>query len=478
MQKILIVDDERSMRELLQLVFRRAGYSVQVAENGNEALERIKQDVIDIVVSDVKMPDCTGIELLKQIRQFSSDTVFILMTAFATIETARQAFKLGADDFIQKPFDVEELKIIVNNASERKQLRQENALLRRELRERNSVKNLVGRSPRMQAVYDMIQIVAANTSTVLVTGESGTGKELVARALHDCGPRASHPFVSVNCGAFTETLLESELFGYMKGSFTGAVANQKGLFEAASGGSIFLDEIGETSLSMQVKLLRVIQERKIRRVGGTEEIPIDVRIIAATNRDLNKLMEEGRFREDLYYRISVIPIELPPLRQRREDIRELAHYFLDKFKRNGNKPNLQLAEETLHYLDLYSFPGNVRQLEHIIERAVALETGDTILPSKLPELVLNYNPDKISIDHELPDHGIDLDTFLSELEKSYVLRALQRTTGNQTKAAELLGLSVRSLRHLLDKHSIRETASVLRATERYGVGVENRPEAS
>ena len=478
MQKILIVDDERSMRELLQLVFRRAGYTVLVAENGNEALERIKQDVIDIVVSDVKMPDCTGIELLKQIRHISSDTVFILMTAFATIETARQAFKLGADDFIQKPFDVEELKIIVNNASERKQLRQENALLRRELRERNSVKNLVGRSPRMQAVYDMIQIVAANTSTVLVTGESGTGKELVARALHDCGPRASQPFVSVNCGAFTETLLESELFGYMKGSFTGAVANQKGLFEAASGGSIFLDEIGETSLSMQVKLLRVIQERKIRRVGGTDEIPIDVRIIAATNRDLNKMMEEGRFREDLFYRISVIPIELPPLRQRREDIRELALYFLDKFKRNGGKPNLQLAEETLHYLDLYSFPGNVRQLEHIIERAVALETGDVILPTKLPELVLNYNPDKISNEHELPDRGIDLDTFLSELEKSYVLRALQRTTGNQTKAAELLGLSVRSLRHLLDKHSIRETASVLRATERYGVGVESRPEAS
>src|SRR5882724_674695 len=478
MQKILIVDDERSMRELLQLVFRRAGYTVVVAENGTEALERIKQDVIDIVVSDVKMPDCTGIELLKQIRMISSDTVFIFMTAFATIETARQAFKLGADDFIQKPFDVEELKIIVNNASERKQLRQENALLRRELRERNSDKNLVGRSPRMQAVYDMIQIVAANSSTVLVTGESGTGKELVARALHDCGPRASQPFVSVNCGAFTETLLESELFGYMKGSFTGAVANQKGLFEAASGGSIFLDEIGETSLSMQVKLLRVIQERKIRRVGGTEEIPIDVRIIAATNRDLNKLMEEGRFREDLFYRISVIPIELPPLRQRREDIRELAHYFLDKFKRSGNKPNLQLAEETLHYLDLYSFPGNVRQLEHIIERAVALETTDVVLPAKLPELVLNYNPDKISNEHDLPDQGIDLDTFLSELEKSYVLRALQRTNGNQTRAAELLGMSVRSLRHLLDKHSIRETASVLRASERYGVHVESRAEAT
>src|SRR5581483_10791548 len=373
MQKILIVDDERSMRELLQLVFRRAGYQVIVAENGNDALDRIKKDVIDIVVSDVKMPDSNGIELLKQIRALSSETVFVLMTAFATIETARQAFKLGADDFIQKPFDVEELKIIVRNALERKQLRQENALLKRELRERNSVKNLIGRSPRMQAVYDMIQIVASNTSTVLITGESGTGKELVARALHDCGPRASAAFVSVNCGAFTETLLESELFGYMKGAFTGAVGNQKGLFEAASGGSIFLDEIGEMSLAMQVKLLRVIQERKIRRVGGTEEISIDVRIIAATNRDLNKLMEEGRFREDLFYRISVIPIELPALRQRREDIRELAFHFLDKFKRSSGKPNLQISEEALRYLDSYSFPGNVRQLEHIIERAVALE---------------------------------------------------------------------------------------------------------
>jgi two-component system response regulator PilR (NtrC family) len=327
----------------------------------------------------------------------------------------------------------------------------------------------------MQTVYDMIQIVATNSSTVLITGESGTGKELVARALHDCGPRASQPFVSVNCGAFTETLLESELFGYMKGSFTGANGNQKGLFEAASGGSIFLDEIGETSLSMQVKLLRVIQERKIRRVGGTEEIAVDVRIIAATNRNLNKMMEEGRFREDLFYRVSVIPIELPALRQRREDIRELALYFLDKFKRAGNKPNLQLSEESLRYLDMYSFPGNVRQLEHIIERAVALETGDMILPARLPELVLNYNPDRITHEHELPDNGIDLDAFLSELEKSYVLRALQRTSGNQTKAADLLGLSVRSLRHLLDKHSIRETASVLRATERFGV--ESRAEA-
>jgi two-component system response regulator PilR (NtrC family) len=478
MQKILIVDDERSMRELLQVVFRRAGYSVSVAENGNDALEKIKRDVIDVVVSDVKMPDSNGIDLLKQIRALSSDTVFVLMTAFATIETARQAFKLGADDFIQKPFDVEELKIIVNNATERKQLRQENALLRRELRERNSVKNLIGRSPRMQAVYDMIQIVAANSSTILITGESGTGKELVARALHDCGPRASAPFVSVNCGAFTETLLESELFGYMKGAFTGAVGNQKGLFEAASGGSIFLDEIGEMSLSMQVKLLRVIQERKIRRVGGTEELGIDVRIIAATNRDLNKLMEEGRFREDLFYRVSVIPIELPPLRQRREDIRELAFHFLDKFKRNSGKPNLQISEEALRCLDSYSFPGNVRQLEHIIERAVALETGDSILPSRLPELVLNYNPDRITADLELPDHGIDLDAFINEMEKSYVLRALQRTGGNQTKAADLLGLSVRSLRHLLDKHAIRETASVLRASERFSPPVESRPEAT
>ncbi|HEX8116757.1 MAG TPA: sigma-54 dependent transcriptional regulator, partial [Pyrinomonadaceae bacterium] len=323
MANLLIVDDEPGMRQLLSHVFGRAGHSVRSAENGTKALEQLRQAPADLVISDVKMPDMNGIELLRRLREFLPDAAVVMMTAFATVETAREAFKLGADDFIQKPFDVDELKLFAEKALERLRLLQENRAFKRAQRDRARLDQIIGHSQKMQAVYQMIETVAQVQSTVLITGESGTGKEMVARAIHNLSPRSDKPFMPINCGAFTETLLESELFGYTRGAFTGATANRKGLFEAADKGTIFLDEIGEMSPTMQVKLLRVLQERKVRPVGAHEELSVDTRVIAATNRDLAAMVKQGSFREDLFYRVSVIPIELPPLRERREDIPEL-----------------------------------------------------------------------------------------------------------------------------------------------------------
>lgn len=459
MKKILIVDDERSMRELLTHILKAERNAVNCAPSAVDAINLMKSDIYDLVISDVRMPDMDGIELLEEIRRSSPDTMVILMTAFASLETARKAFKLGADDFIQKPFDLDELKVIVRHVLEKKALRQENALLRRQFHERYRLGNLIGKSRKMREVYELVETVAPTASTILIHGESGTGKELVARAIHEQSPRKDKPFVSINCGAFTETLLESELFGYVKGAFTGAAANKKGLFESAEGGTLFLDEIGEMSPLMQVKLLRVLQEKKIRRVGGAEEIDIDVRIVSATNRDLEEMMEEGKFREDLYYRINVIPIDLPPLWQRREDIRELAFHFLEKFGGQAGKPNLGIAEEALILLERYNYPGNVRQLEHIMERAVALESTEAVQPARLPEQVLRYDPRQLEASTLLPPEGINLDAYLSELEKTYLQLALERTGGNQTKAAELLGMSVRSLRHCLDKFEMRSAGN-------------------
>ena len=463
MEKILVVDDERSMRELLELVLKREGYSVHTAENGTRALDQVRQNLYDLIISDVKMPDINGLDLLMRVRETSPDTMVIMITAFATIETARRAFKLGAEDIVVKDsgFDVEELKVTIKKALEKKHLRLENVLLKRELRQRNSLDNIIGRSPQMQAVYQMIETVAATTSTVLITGESGTGKELVARAIHNMSNRSAAPFVSINCGAFTETLLESELFGYMKGSFTGAVSNRKGLFEAAEGGTIFLDEIGETTPAMQVKLLRVLQERSIRRVGGVEEISVDCRVVAATNRDLAQMVEDGSFRNDLYYRISVIPIEMPPLRARIIDIPELVRHFLDKYSAVAGRSRMDISEDAVGYLQSYDWPGNVRELENTIERAVALEPSSTIMSERLPDRILKYKPRSLA-ELDLPEAGLDLEAYLAQLEKDYIIRALQRTGGNQTRAAEVLNMSVRSLRHLLDKHKIRQAASMLR----------------
>ena len=462
MANILIADDEPGMRQLLSHVLGRAGHKVRVAEGGRRALELLREEPADLLISDVKMPDVGGIELLRAAREALPDLAVVMMTAFATVETAREAFKLGADDFITKPFDIDELKLIVEKALERLQLLQENRALKRAQRERGRLDQLIGHSPKMQAVYQMVETISAVQSTVLITGESGTGKEVVARAVHNLSPRADKPFMPINCGAFTETLLESELFGYVRGAFTGATANRKGLFEAADKGTIFLDEIGEMSPTMQVKLLRVLQERKVRPVGGHEEIPVDARVIAATNRDLPAMVKQGTFREDLYYRITVIPIELPPLREKREDIPELVEHFVGKYCAQAGR-SLKVSQKALELLERYAWPGNVRELEHTIERAVALERSDTIQPESLPQQILNYSPARVAGVFDLPEEGLDLTAHLEQLEKTYVLEALRRTGGNQTKAAEILRLSVRSLRHLLDKHGVRSLTAQLRS---------------
>src|SRR5258708_15815775 len=461
MANILIVDDEQSYRQLLSLVFEEQGNSIRTAMNGRQALDLLAAEPADVIISDVKMPDMDGIEMLRSVRETLPDLGVILMTAFASVETAREAFKLGADDFIQKPFDVEELKLIGRKTLEKQVLINENRAFKRAQRERGSIKNIVGNSGKMNAIFQMIETVAEVQSTVLITGESGTGKELVARAIHDLSPRGEKPFISINCGAFTETLLESELFGYMKGSFTGASSNRKGLFEAAHKGTIFLDEIGEMSPAMQVKLLRVLQERRVRPVGAHEEIPIDSRVIAATNRDLKKMSEEGTFREDLFYRISVIPINLPPLRERMEDIGDLINHFIDKFCTQTGR-RLTISPKAMSLLENYAWHGNVRELEHTIERAVALEREDEIQPERLPEHITNYNPVRISADCVLPESGLNLVAHLDSLEKTYVVEALRKTAGNQTRAADLLQMQVRSLRHLLDKHSIRALSAQMR----------------
>ena len=461
MSNILIVDDEQSYRQLLSLVFESDGHNIRTATNGREALRLLHDEPADVVISDVRMPDMDGIEMLSSVRETQPDLGVVLMTAFASVETAREAFKLGADDFIQKPFDVEELKLIVKKTLEKQALIDENRAFKRAQRERGSIKNIVGNSAKMHAIFQMIETVAQVQSTVLITGESGTGKELVARAIHDLSARAERPFISINCGAFTETLLESELFGYVKGSFTGANTNRKGLFEAANRGTIFLDEIGEMSSAMQVKLLRVLQEKKVRPVGAHEELPIDARVIAATNRDLKQMSMDGSFREDLFYRVSVIPISLPPLRERPEDIPELANHFVGKFCDQTGR-HLGISPKAMQLLENYMWSGNVRELEHTIERAVALEREGEIQPERLPEHITNYNPERINAEFDLPDDGLNLSAHLENLERTYVLEALKKTAGNQTRAADLLQMQVRSLRHLLDKHNIRNLSAQMR----------------
>jgi len=451
--KILVVDDERSIRELLEIVLKKEGFAVTVAQNAIEGLERCKAIEFDLVVSDINMPDMSGIDLLRELRTNNFNGHFILLTAFASAETAIQALKMGAFDYIIKTENfIEELKLVVYSALENRRLREENTYLRREFRKVHGMGNLVGKSQKMQELFKMIEVVSGTNSTVLITGESGTGKELVAKAIHVNSQRADAPFVSVNCGAFTDTLLESELFGYMKGSFTGAATNKKGLFEVADKGTIFLDEVGETSTAMQVKLLRVLQERMIRRVGGTEEIAVDVRVIAATNRDLTAMVAENQFREDLYYRIRVIPIHLPPLRHRRDDVPLLANHFLSKFNGVMGKNIQRLSEEALKKMETYEWPGNVRELENAMERAYILETSDELSAQHLPDNVSSSSRPR-TLD-TIPEEGIDLEGYVASLQRRYLEEALDRTGGVQVKAAELLRMSYRSFRHYMQKHGI------------------------
>jgi two-component system response regulator PilR (NtrC family) len=449
------VDDERSMRELLSIVLRREGYDVTLAENGRAAIDQLERGRFDLLVSDIKMPDMTGVDVLRAAKRLDPDILGVMITAFASADTAIEAMRLGAHDYLSKPFDVDELKMKVRNALEQRQLRQENVLLKRALGSTHQFANIVGRSEKMLAIFKLIEQIARTDSTVLVTGESGTGKEWVARAIHFYSLRRDRPFVALNCGALPETLLESELFGHMKGAFTGASANKKGLIEAAEKGTLFLDEIGEMTPMMQVKLLRVLQERKFRRLGGVEELEGAMRVIAATNQDLTKLVAEGKFREDLFYRINVIPIHLPPLRERDEDIPLLADHFLAKYRDQMAKDIHGLSQETMELLDAYEWPGNIRELENVIERAVALEKSQMILPENLPEHIARRVSKGPAAAGLLPESGFNLEEHVEGLEKEYITQALARSGGVQVKAAELLGMTFRSFRYYAKKYNLK-----------------------
>src|SRR5438445_6265762 len=385
--RILVVDDERSMRELLAIVLRREGYEVLLADNGRAAIDMLEREPVDLLISDIKMPDLSGVDVLRAAKRIDQDILGIMITAFASTDTAVEAMRLGACDYLSKPFDIDLLKMKVREKVENRHLRQENVLLKRTLGLTHSFANIIGRSQSMLDVFRMIETVARTNSTILLTGESGTGKGLVAQAVHFHSLRREKPMVSLNCGAMPENLLESELFGHMRGAFTGADSNKKGLLEVAERGSVFLDEIGEMSAVMQVKLLRVLQERRFRRVGGLEDLQADIRVIAATNQDLTRAIAEGRFREDLFYRINVIPISLPPLRDRREDVPLLAAHFLAKYAEQMGKNVSGVSHTAMQLLVQHDWPGNIRELENVIERAVALESTPAILPDSLPPTI-------------------------------------------------------------------------------------------
>ncbi len=460
MGNVLVVDDERSICQMLEIALAKDGHKVETVSSGEAAKKKLDSALFDVVVTDIKMPHTNGIEVLRYAHNVSPESAVVLITAVDDLDSAVQAVKAGgAFDYLRKgPALIEDVKFAIAQAIEKVSLRRQNFAFRRDAATRNSLDNIVGVSGAMERLKHTVRTVAGTQSTVLVEGESGTGKELVARAVHSCSPRASEPFVSVNCGAFPETLLESELFGYVKGAFTGANQNKSGLFEFANQGTIFLDEISEMSVSMQVKLLRVLQERVLRPVGGTNEIAIDVRVIAATNRDLEKMVEEGGFREDLYYRLSVIPVHVPPLRDRREDIPLLANHFLKKYAPAAGKSIFRISDPSLKMLSGYEWPGNVRQLENTIERAVALCTGNELeveLPMERSKLRLAAaavagGPSGVA----LPTDGIDMERYVADLEKSLLQSALRQSNGVQTKAAEMLKLSYRSFRHLIKKYDL------------------------
>ncbi|MEI6703469.1 MAG: sigma-54 dependent transcriptional regulator [Deltaproteobacteria bacterium] len=451
--KILIVDDELSMREFLSILLEREGYDVSVAENAEEALRLMQLSLFDLVLSDVQMPGLSGIELLSRIKQLSPETGVLMITAFSAAEQAVEAMKLGAYDYIAKPFKIEEIKQLVINALEKQGLKLENTLLKKDLRERDGFCGIIGKSQKMKELFGMIQKVAGSQSSVLVLGESGTGKELAARALHSCSPRKSKPFVAVNCGAIPENLIESELFGHKKGSFTGAISDRPGLFEQAEGGTLFLDEIGDLPLLLQTKLLRVLQEREFKRVGCAQTRKTDVRIICASNRDLEAQVRENSFREDLFYRINVVQLYMPPLRERIEDIPLLVDYFCGKYNSGGQDIQVAVTPAALKALMNYPFPGNIRELENCIERSLIIDPA-VISENSLPKQVLNSEISFLSGDVVIPDGGMMLEPLLEEFEKKYLLKALEMTGGAKIHAAKLLGMSFRSFRYRLSKFGL------------------------
>lgn len=448
--RILIIEDEKSLREVLRILLEEEGFEITAAANGLEGIDYLQNDIFDLVVTDIKMPKADGFEVLRKVKELSPSTIVIMITAFGTTEATIEAMKLGAYDYIHKPFKIDEIRLIIQKALEKKKLNEELSLLRKQVKSSCGLENIIGKSPKMQELFALIQKVAQSNSTVLITGESGSGKELVAAALHNLSARKHKNFVTINCATFPEGLLESELFGHVKGSFTGALYNKEGLFEAANRGSLFLDEIGEMPLSLQAKLLRVLENGTFRRVGGLNDITVDVRVISATNKDISEAAASGSFREDLFYRLNVVPVNIPPLRERPEDIPLLLEHFLHKFSDNTKR----FSPEALRFLMKYSWKGNVRELENMVERTVLLADGEIILPQDLPEEICRA----VEVRKRLPeigDEGIDFEGIMEQIEIDYLLKALQQAKGAKTEAARLLNLSFRSFRHKLYKYGLK-----------------------
>jgi len=457
MASILVVDDEAGIREFLQIMLEREGYEVSCAAHGREALNFFEKTKYDVVLADIRMPKVNGFEVLSKIKEVSPETRVIMITAFASFESAVKSMKDGAYDYITKPFNVDEVKMTIKNALQKRETLGETAPRRKGVEGTRIFEGMLSASPEMHKIFDLIPKAGPSKASVLVTGESGTGKELVARAIHRNSPRGEEAFVIINCGGVPEQLLESELFGHKKGSFTGAVTDKMGLFEAAHKGTIFLDEIGDLPLLLQVKLLRVVQEKSFKPVGGIQEVNVDVRIISATNRDLEKKVITREFREDLFYRLNVINIQVPPLRERTMDIPLLAQHFLEKYSRASGKDICNISSYALKVLLDYSFPGNVRELENIVDRSVALETSSIILPESLT--LSRFKREEIRdeiVSVDIPPEGINLDETIGKLEKHLLLKALERAHGEIKKAAQLLNIPYRSLRYRLEKYGIKE----------------------
>ncbi|MEA1899686.1 MAG: sigma-54 dependent transcriptional regulator [Thermodesulfobacteriota bacterium] len=454
MAKILVVDDDQGMREFLEILLVREGYEVTSASGGKKALDLCKKHKFDIAITDLMMPKINGIDVLKSIKEVSPKTLVILITGYASGETAIAAMKEGAYDYLEKNFDLEDLKAVIKDALSKKGVKEEDAVFMKDVEDALCFGNMIGKSKGMLKVYSLVRKVANTAANILITGESGTGKELVAGAIHENSSRKDKPFVIINCGGIPENLLESELFGYMKGAFSGAYVDKPGLFEVAHRGTIFLDEIGELPQFLQVKLLRVVQEKTFRRIGGTENIKVDVRIISATNQDLEQKVKNSDFREDLYYRLNVIPVKIPPLRERDEDIPLLARYFIEKYSKEFGKEIKKISPYALRLLMEYPFFGNVRELENIIERSVALETTNIILPENLIMPGTGEIDKNTVLSAGIPEKGINLNEELARVEKLLIKKALQKANGSKTKAAKYLNISFDSLRYRLEKPDI------------------------
>ncbi len=458
MANLLVVDDDLSMREMLEVMLRSEGYDVECAEDGTKAIRMLKKKAHDLILCDIRMAPVDGLAVLREAKKRSPETVVIMISAFATTETAVEAMREGAYDYIPKPFNVDEVKQTIRNALERRTLEHEKEIIDAELKETYHFGQIVGNSPAMMKIYNAIRQVADTRTNVLITGESGTGKELIAQAIHENSARKVKPFTVIHCGGIPETLMESELFGHRKGAFTGAIDHKKGLFEVSDGGTVFLDEIAELTHAIQVKILRVVQEKGFKPVGETQDVEVDVRIISATNKILEDEVIAGHFREDLFYRLNVINIDLPPLRRRKEDLPALAQHFLEKYGRELGKSIHKLSSYALDMLARYDFPGNVRELENMIERSVALATTNIILPESLA-LSTYKKGEKSEKKHELPRFdipptGLDLESVLADVERGYLLNALEMAGGVKQKAADILGISLESFRYRFDKHGI------------------------